>query len=429
MQVMKLSKVKKLKGVIYPPGDKSISHRVALISALSTGENLIENFLIADDTLSTLNCLKNLGVEIELSDKLRIKGKGLKGLKKPGSVLNAGNSGTTIRLLSGILAGQNFDSEITGDDSLRRRPMMRIVKPLRMMGAKIEASVDGTPPLKIFGVEKLNPIEYELEIPSAQVKSCLIFAGLYTDGKTKIIEKIPTRDHTERLLGLKTYLEDSKKIIEVDGGQKIEAKNYFVPNDISSSAFFIVAGSIIPESTLVIKNVGLNPTRTGFIDVLKRMGANIEVENLREIANELVGDVIVRSGKDIELKNLTLSGDIIPNIIDEIPILAVAGAVAHGKFEVRDAVDLRNKESDRIKAIVVNLRKMGIDVEEYEDGFAFEGVKKLKGALIETFNDHRIAMAFSIAGLIADGETIIDNPNCVTISFPGFYDVLKNLQN
>ncbi len=427
--MMKLSKVKKLNGIVYPPGDKSISHRVALISALSTGENLIENFLIADDTLRTLNCLKNLGVEAELSDKLRIKGKGLKGLKKPSSVLDAGNSGTTIRLLSGILAGQNFDSEITGDDSLRRRPMMRIVKPLKMMGARIEASENGTPPLKIFGVGKLNPIEYELEIPSAQVKSCLIFAGLYADGKTRIIERIPTRDHTERLLGLKTFVEDGKKIIEVDGEQKIEAKHYFVPNDISSAAFFIVAGSIVPNSNLIIKNVGLNPTRTGFIDVLKKMGANIEIENLREIANELVGDVIVRAGKEVELKNLTLSGDIIPNIIDEIPILAIASVVAKGKFEVRDALDLRNKESDRIKAIVVNLRKMGVDVEEYEDGFAFEGGRKLKGDLIETFNDHRIAMAFSIAGLIADGETIIDKPDCVAISFPNFYDVLKNLSN
>lgn len=426
---MKIEKSTKLLGVIYPPGDKSISHRVALISALSKGENTIENFLIADDTLSTLNCLKKLGVEIELSKKLKIKGKGFKNFSQPGSILDAGNSGTTIRLLTGILAGQRFDSEITGDESLRRRPMMRIVKPLKMMGAKIETTEHGTAPLKIFGVKNLNPIEYELEVPSAQVKSCLIFAGLHSDGKTKIIEKIETRDHTERLLGLKILRENGKKIIEVEGGVNIESNYYFIPNDISSSAFFIVAGSIIPNSHLVIKDVGLNPTRTGFIDVLKKMGAKIEIENLREIANESIGDVIVKSDSEINLKNLTLSGNIIPNIIDEIPILAIAGTVAQGEFKVLNASDLRNKESDRIKAIVKNLRKMGLDVEEYQDGFSFEGGKKLKGTLIETFNDHRIAMAFSIAGLIADGETVIDNPNCVKISFPNFYEILKNIQN
>ncbi len=426
---MKIKKSTKLNGVIYPPGDKSISHRVALISSLSEGENIIENFLIADDTLSTLNCLKKLGVEIEFSKKLKIKGKGLKNFSQPETTLNAGNSGTTIRLLAGILAGQKFDSEITGDESLRRRPMMRIVKPLKMMGAKIETTESGTAPLKIFGVEKLNLIEYELEIPSAQVKSCLIFAGLHSEGKSKIIEKIETRDHTERLLGLKISHENGKKIIEVEGGAKIDSNYYFTPNDISSAAFFIVAGSIIPNSHLIIKDVGLNPTRIGSINVLKKMGAKIEIENLREIANEPVGDVIVKSDSEINLQNLTLSGDIIPNIIDEIPILAIAGTVAQGEFKVRDASDLRNKESDRIKAIVKNLRKMGIDVEEYEDGFSFEGREKLKGAFIETFNDHRIAMAFSIAGLIADGETIIDNPDCVKISFPNFYEIFKNIQN
>jgi len=425
---MKIHKATKLAGVIHPPGDKSISHRVALISALSEGVNTIENFLIADDTLRTLDCLKKLGVEIEISKRLKIKGRGFKNFSKPDSVLDAGNSGTTIRLLTGILAGQNFDSVITGDESLRRRPMMRIVKPLKMMGAKIETTENGTAPLKIFGVKNLNPIEYELEIPSAQVKSCLIFAGLHSDGKTKIIEKIKTRDHTERLLNLKILHENGKKIIEVDGGTKIESRYYFIPNDISSAAFFIVAGSIIPDSHLIIKDVGLNPSRTGFIDILKRMGAEIEIENLREIANEPVADIIVRSGKEINLKNLTLSGDIIPNIIDEIPILAISATVAEGKFEVRDAFDLRNKESDRIKSIVKNLRNMGIEVEEYEDGFSFEGGKKLKGAFIETFNDHRIAMAFSIAGLIADGDTIIDNPDCVKISFPNFYEILKNIQ-
>ncbi len=426
---MKIEKSTKLNGVIYPPGDKSISHRVALISSLSEGENIIENFLIADDTLSTLNCLKKLGVEIEFSKKLKIKGKGLKNFSQPETTLDAGNSGTTIRLIAGILAGQKFDSEITGDESLRRRPMMRIVKPLKMMGAKIETTESGTAPLKIFGVEKLNPIEYELEIPSAQVKSCLIFAGLHSEGKSKIIEKIETRDHTERLFGLKISYENGKKIIEVEGGVKIDSNYYFIPNDISSAAFFIVAGSIIPNSHLIIKDVGLNPTRIGSINVLKKMGAKIEIENLREIANEPIGDVIVKSDSEINLQNLTLSGDIIPNIIDEIPILAIAGTVAQGEFKVRDASDLRNKESDRIKAIVKNLRKMGIDVEEYEDGFSFEGRKKLKGAFIETFNDHRIAMAFSIAGLIADGETIIDNPDCVKISFPNFYEIFKNIQN
>ena len=426
---MKIKKASKVTGIIHSPGDKSISHRVALISELSNGENIIENFLISDDTLRTLACLEELGVDIELSEKLKIKGRGFKNFQKPNSTLYAGNSGTTIRLLSGILAGQNFNSEITGDDSLRRRPMMRIIKPLRMMGAKIEATGNGTAPLKIYAVENLNSIEYELEIPSAQVKSCIIFAGLHAEGKTKIIEKIQTRDHTERLLGLKVSSENGKKIIEVEPGIKIENKYYLIPGDISSSAFFIVAASIIPNSYVVVKNVSLNPTRTGFIDVLRKMGAVIELENVREVANEQLGDVIVKSGKEINLKNLTLSGDLIPSIIDEIPVLAIAGTVAEGVFEVRDAGDLRNKESDRIKAIVSNLRNMGVDVEEYDDGFSFEGRKKLKGTLIQTFNDHRIAMAFSIAGLIAEGETVIDDPECVKISFPNFYEILKNIQS
>jgi len=426
---VKIKKASKVTGIIHSPGDKSISHRVALISALSNGENIIENFLISDDTLRTLACLEELGVDIELSEKLKIKGRGFKNFQKPNSTLYAGNSGTTIRLLSGILAGQNFNSEITGDDSLRRRPMMRIIKPLRMMGAKIEATGNGTAPLKIYAVENLNSIEYELEIPSAQVKSCIIFAGLHAEGKTKIIEKIQTRDHTERLLGLKVSSENGKKIIEVEPGIKIENKYYLIPGDISSSAFFIVAASIIPNSYVVVKNVSLNPTRTGFIDVLRKMGAVIELENVREVANEQLGDVIVKSGKEINLKNLTLSGDLIPSIIDEIPVLAIAGTVAEGVFEVRDAGDLRNKESDRIKAIVSNLRNMGVDVEEYDDGFSFEGRKKLKGTLIQTFNDHRIAMAFSIAGLIAEGETVIDDPECVKISFPNFYEILKNIQS
>ncbi len=426
---MKIKKASKVTGIIHSPGDKSISHRVALISALSKGENIIENFLISDDTLRTLACLGELGVDIELSEKLKIKGRGFKNFQKPNSTLYAGNSGTTIRLLSGILAGQNFNSEITGDDSLRRRPMMRIIKPLRMMGAKIEATENGTAPLKIYAVENLNSIEYELEIPSAQVKSCIIFAGLHAEGKTKVIEKIQTRDHTERLLGLKVSSENGKKIIEVEPGIKIENKHYLIPGDISSAAFFIVAASIIPNSHIVVKNVSLNPTRTGFIDVLRKMGATIEFENVREVANEQIGDVIVKSGKEINLKNLTLSGDLIPSVIDEIPVLAIAGTVAEGVFEVRDAGDLRNKESDRIKAIVSNLRNMGVDVEEYDDGFSFEGRKKLKGTLIQTFNDHRIAMAFSIAGLIAEGETVIDDPECVKISFPNFYEILKNIQS
>ncbi|MEN3039344.1 MAG: 3-phosphoshikimate 1-carboxyvinyltransferase, partial [Candidatus Kryptonium sp.] len=325
--------------------------------------------------------------------------------------------------------GQNFDSEITGDASLRRRPMMRIVKPLKLMGAKIEATENGTAPLRIYAVEKLNSIEYELEIPSAQVKSCLIFAGFHADGKTIIIEKIPTRDHTERLINLKVRNEDGKRIIEIDPQIKIEPQHYIVPNDISAAAFFVVAALVIPNSNIVIKNVGLNPTRIGFIEVLKKMGAQIEIQNLKEVTNEPIGDLIVRSEKEVNLKNLTLSGEIIPNIIDEIPILAIAGTVAEGTFEVRDAWDLRNKESDRIKAVVVNLRNMGIEVEEYEDGFAFEGGKKLKGNLIKTFGDHRIAMAFSIAGLIAEGETIIDEPDCVKISLPNFYEILKKIIN
>lgn len=422
-----VSSAHSLQGEITVPGDKSISHRAVMIGAISNGVTEISGFLNAADPLSTLSCFQQLGIHHTLENNtLFVHGKGLYGLHQPTSILDAGNSGTTIRLLSGILAGQNFSSTITGDQYLCRRPMKRIIEPLTAMGARITAHDNFTAPLTIDGSYPLKAIDYKLPIASAQVKSAILFAGLYADGTTRVIETESSRNHTERMLGLRIEHIDSATVISVNGGMQIPARQFLVPGDPSSAAFFIVAALIVPHSHVVIKNVGLNPTRTGFISILKNMNARLSVESEREIGGELIGDVVVESS---ELKtNITVSGNIIPNIIDEIPILSVAAAFANGTFTIRDAADLRNKETDRIKAICHNLRKMGLDVEEYSDGFAFESKNNIIPNEFDSFDDHRIAMAFGIASLALKGESKVLNAECVGISFPEFWHTIELLQ-
>ncbi|MDP1677782.1 MAG: 3-phosphoshikimate 1-carboxyvinyltransferase [Bacteroidota bacterium] len=422
-----VSTAKYLKGEISVPGDKSISHRSVMIGAISDGVTEISGFLKASDPLSTISCFQSLGIEHKFeNEKLYIYGKGLNGLKHSSTVLDAGNSGTTIRLMSGILAGQKFSTRISGDQYLVKRPMKRIIDPLVKMGAKISSTDKFTAPLTIQSVESLNAIDYELPIASAQVKSAVLFAGLYASGTTRVIEHEPSRDHTERMLNLKPEKENGKTIISISAGIKLDARQFVVPSDPSSAAFFIVAGLIVPNSEIKIINVGMNPTRIGFLSVFKQLGANIIVENERIIGGEPLADIIVKSSS---LKsNCVLNGDIIPNIIDEIPILSIAAANAVGKFEIRDAQDLRNKETDRIAAICFNLRKMGLVVDEYKDGFAFESKKDLISSEFNSFDDHRIAMAFGIAALALRGDSKILNSECVSISFPKFWESVNTLQ-
>jgi 3-phosphoshikimate 1-carboxyvinyltransferase len=331
-----------------------------------------------------------------------------------------------MRLLAGILSGQQFSSEITGDGSLRKRPMRRVLDPLARMGARITGTPEGTAPLRIEPVDRLYAITYEMPVASAQVKSAILLAGLYADGVTTVVENVPTRDHTECMLGLEVGREQEKREVQVQGGMKIEAKKYVVPGDISSAAFLLSAALLTPQSEVVIRNVGLNPTRTAVLDVFRQMGGSIELTNRREVAGETIGDVVARSS---ELSTgFELQGARIAALIDEIPILAVTATFAKGLFVVRDAQELRAKESDRIKAIVTNLRTLGVEVEEYDDGFAFEGAKDIRGAELESFGDHRIAMAFAVAGLQARGGVKIRGAECVEISFPGFWEMVQSLR-
>ena len=419
---------KHFRGEFTVPGDKSISHRAVIIGALSYGTTIIEGFLHAADPLSTISCFQSLGVLSSFDEnKLRIIGKGLHGLKKSAALLNAGNSGTTIRLLTGILSGQNFSTVISGDEFLVKRPMKRIIDPLQQMGAAIHHSGSMTAPLTIDGRFPLRPIIYELPIASAQVKSAVLLAGLFAEGVTSVIESEPSRDHTERMLNLSSIQSNGKTVVSVTGGMPLEGRLFLVPGDPSSAAFFIVAGLILPNSDITIRNVGLNPSRTGFIGILKKMNGNISIENDRIIGGEPVGDIVVRSS---QLKtNMILDGAIIPNIIDEIPILSVAAAFAEGSFSVSGAKDLRNKESDRITAVCRNLKRMGIDVEEFDNGFAFEPKNNFLPQEFHSYGDHRIAMAFGVAALALNGESTIVDSECVSISFPAFWDIVHRLQH
>lgn len=414
-----------LRGEFFVPGDKSISHRALLIGALAEGITTIDGLSGAADVKSTLSCLKSLGVMIEVGPlRTTIRGKGPHGFLKPSGPLNAENSGTTMRLLSGILSGQRFDSVVTGDSSLNRRPMRRIIEPLRLMGAQISGTPEFTAPISISSTYKLRPIEYELNLPSAQVKSTILLAGLYTDGVTRVIEQLPTRDHTERMLGLKVLADGNKRTVEIKGGQKIAPRAFVIPGDISAATFLIAAGAIVQNSELLVRNVGLNQTRTAVLDVLKSMNVALTVQNERIVDGEPCGDILVRTSNI--RSDVTLSGSIIPLLIDELPMLAVFALFGTGSFAVRDASELRHKESDRIMAIVHNIKALGVEIEEYADGFAFQAKNDIIGSDLESFGDHRIAMAFGVAGLRIPG-IVIRNAECVDISFPGFWKTIQNL--
>lgn len=441
---MKINSAESLRGKIILPGDKSISHRAAMISAMAEGETRIENFATNADCASTLNCLRQLGVEIKKENlTVVIKGVGKTGFQKPDAPLDCGNSGTTVRLLAGILAGQKFDSILTGDESLRKRPMRRIIEPLEMTGAKIESS-NSCLPLKIRGKNPLQSIVYELPIASAQVKSCILLAGLNACGKSEVRSpksetRIPSsRNHTELMLENcgaeieEEFLEFEDGFahrVSIDGGSELVAGDLQIPSDVSSAAFFIVGAACLPNSEILIENVGLNPTRTAVIEVLRGLGAEIEILNKRKVCNELVGDLRARGGEgnfySVGQSNV-IGGDVIPHLIDEIPILAIFGTQIENGLEVRGAAELRVKESDRIAAIVKNLRRMNAKVEEFSDGFRVEK-SDLKGAKVDSFGDHRIAMAFSIAALFATGETEIVGAESASVSFPEFFDTLKSV--
>ena len=421
-----LRHVARLRGTVVVPGDKSVSHRAMMIGSIAEGTTEIIGSLDAADPRSTLACLRSLGVRTTLAgDTLTIEGNGLRGFREPQGVLDAGNSGTTIRLLSGILAGQRFPTQISGDQYLVRRPMKRIIDPLTEMGAHIVGTERFTAPLKIFPSDHLRGISYELPIPSAQVKSAVLFAGLYADGSTTVVEHHASRDHTERMLGLTPSRSNGETRVTVTGGTRIAARQFVVGGDPSSAAFFVVAALIAKDAEVLIRNVGVNPTRVGFIEVLTSMGGAITLENRRTVGGEPIADVAVKSSA--LASSVRLEGDLIPNVIDEVPILAVAGAFSHGSFEVRDAFELRNKECDRIGAVCENLRLMGVDVEEFEDGFAFQGGGGLHSAPFDSYGDHRIAMAFGVAAASLQGESVIKDSECVDISYPSFWETLHRL--
>ena len=409
-----------LRGEITVPGDKSISHRAVMFGALAKGTTSITNFLKGADCLSTISCFEKMGIEIEqLPSEILIHGKGLHGLNAPETILDAGNSGTTTRLLSGILAGQAFCTTLTGDASIQKRPMTRIITPLSQMGGKIESLSDnGCAPLKITG-HPLKPIHYLSPVSSAQVKSCVLLAGMYADGITKVTEPYLSRNHSELMLrsfGADVISEGTTAAIT--GNPVLEGQKVIVPGDISSAAYFIAAGLLIPGSEILIKDVGINPTRDGILKVRADMGADIQLLNKREYGKEPVADILV---KHSELKATVIEGALIPTLIDELPMLAVMAAFAQGTTVIRDAQELKVKESNRLDIIVQHLSAMGADIFPTEDGMEIHGGKPLKGAVLDSYMDHRIAMSFAVAGMAADGETEILNASCVDISYPEFY--------
>lgn len=414
-----------LKGEITVPGDKSISHRGIMLGALANGTTSITNFLKGADCLSTISCFQKMGIEIEETEReILVHGKGLHGLSAPTEILDAGNSGTTTRLISGILAGQNFSCDLTGDASIQKRPMKRIMTPLSMMGADITSvHNNGCAPLHIKGAP-LKGISYQSPVASAQVKSCVLFAGLYADGKTSVTEPFLSRNHSELMLSsFGASIETCGTTATIEPEPVLTAQKVEVPGDISSAAFFIAAGLLIPGSELLIKNVGINPTRDGILRVCKRMGANLELLNTRTQCGEPVADVLVKHG---ELNGTVIEGDLIPTLIDELPVIAVMAACANGETIIRNAEELKVKESNRLEIIVHHLNEMGCDITGTEDGMIIRGGKPLHGAVLDSYLDHRIAMSFAVAGLVADGETEITNADCVNISYPGFYrDLLR----
>jgi 3-phosphoshikimate 1-carboxyvinyltransferase len=424
---------KRLTGNLELPGDKSISHRYAMLAALAEGTSELRHYSAAADCGSTLLCMAALGAEVKREkDTVRVTGRGARGLKRSWRALDAGNSGTTMRLLAGILAGQEFTSRLTGDESLQKRPMKRVIGPLREMGADIHGREDNFAPLEIRG-SRLKAIDYQVPVPSAQVKSALLLAGLFADGVTSVTEPAGTRDHTE--LALEEFgavVEKRARTVRVsglrggNGSGKLLARSLDVPGDLSSAVFFLAAASLLPESNVLIQNVGLNPTRTAILDVFASMGTRIEVLALKSLHGELVGNLAVQGAS---LKGGVILGQQIPVLIDELPMLAALGPYTEDGMEIRDAAELRLKESDRIAALVENLRRLGATVEERPDGLKVEGRRagKLRGAEIDPRGDHRIAMAFAVAALAAVGNTVIRNADCAGVSFPAFFLELNRL--
>ncbi len=414
---MVIQKIKKAVGQIKVPGDKSISHRAVMLGSLANGVTEISGFLKGADCLSTIDCFRKMGIDIDINgENVTVHGNGLRGLKKPDEMLYTGNSGTTTRLLCGILAGQNFDTSITGDASIQKRPMGRVVQPLSMMGAKIENEYC---PLYITGT-KLHGIDYKMPVASAQVKTAIILAGLYADGETVIHEIEKSRDHTELMLSaMGADLTVDNLDITVKPTNDLTAVNVDVPGDISSAAFFLVLGAIMPNSQITVTNVGINPTRTGIIDVLKDMGADITLENVHTSAGETVADITVRSSS---LKGTTVGGDIIPRLIDELPIIAVAAVFADGQTVIKDAQELKVKETNRIRAVVDEFNKCGIDITETDDGMIINGGKSIHGADFKTYGDHRMAMSLTVLAQLADCESTLDDSDCACVSYPTFFD-------
>ncbi len=424
-------------GAVEMPGDKSISHRYAILAALAEGRSEIQHFSTADDCRRTLECLRGLGVKIDIeNDRVQITGAGLGNLRRARRALDAGNSGTTMRLLAGVLSGQPFESTISGDDSLRRRPMRRVIEPLTSMGAQISARDSQFAPLKIRGA-RLKPIEYTLPVPSAQVKSAILLAGLYADGITSVIEPVPTRDHTELALAeFGARIEHRDRAIRIrshaNGSPRLKARQLVVPGDLSSAMFFLAAALLLRDSNLLLHNVGLNPTRTAVLDVLATMGAPISLVSVHGSSGELVGDIAARHAV---LEGGVISGEAVTQMIDELPMLVALGPYTEHGIELRDAQELRVKETDRITALADNLRRMGAQVEERPDGLrvagrsagSARGAPPLHGAEIDPRGDHRIAMAFAIAALAAQGETAIGDADCVAVSFPEFFPTLDRL--
>lgn len=448
---MKIQPARRLRGRVPGlPGDKSISHRAAIISALASGPTRITNFSTSQDCASTLACAAQLGVSITRHENtVFVEGVGPQRAGQPSllrasdKALDCGNSGSTMRMLAGVLAGQDFVSTLTGDDSLRTRPMKRIIGPLELMGAQLSSEQDCAP-LLIKGQYPLAPIHYEMPVASAQVKSCILLAGLYADGRTEVVEHgAVTRDHTERMLrwfGVDVETNDASVLpdpdaaqtftVSIEGRTSLTARDIIVPGDISSAAFLMVAAALLPGSILGIDGVGLNPTRAQLILTLFSLGVDVTTANLREQCNELVGHIRVRGGvgiaPSVKGRNI-LRGSVIAGLIDELPVLAVLGTQVEGGLVIRDAKELRVKESDRISTTVENLRAMGAEVEEYEDGFAVNGPVRLRGAHLRAYGDHRIAMAFTIAALVAEGESELDGAECVSVSFPEFFQLLDSV--
>ncbi len=425
---MAISKIKSLKGEITIPGDKSISHRGVMFGAISEGITELTGFLDGADCRSTIGCFREMGIDItQDGDHVVIQGKGLHGLSAPQNILDVGNSGTTTRLISGILAGQSFISSLNGDESIQKRPMGRIITPLTMMGANIRSIKDnGCAPLEIGG-SPLNPVHYDSPVASAQVKSCVLLAGLYTNGVTSVTEPVVSRNHTELMLsGFGAEIKSEGLTASIIGGPKLVGQKIEVPGDISSAAYFIVAGLICPNSDLLIKNVNTNPTRAGIIKVARDMGGNIELLNERIVSGEPVADIHVCTS---DLHGCEVSGDIIPTLIDEIPVIAVMAACASGTTIIKDAAELKVKESDRIATVTENLKAMGCDITPTDDGMIINGGNPLQGTIVNTYLDHRIAMSFAIAGLVADGETTFDNEACCSISYPSFFKTIGAIVN